>query len=126
MDGKTILVIEDNELNMKLLRGLLKIAHYQMIEAFDAESGIETARRRLPDLILMDVQLPGMDGLEATRTIKKDEKIKHIPVIALTSYAMAGDREKAMEAGCIDHITKPISTKGLVAKLNEIFRQPGK
>ena len=121
MKTKTILVIEDNELNMKLLRGLLKVTDYQMLEAFDAETGIELVRRQKPDLILMDIQLPGMDGLEATRHIKNDPEIRHIPVIALTSYAMSGDKEKALTAGCIDYITKPYSTKGLLKTLNNML-----
>jgi CheY-like chemotaxis protein len=121
MNTKTILVVEDNELNMKLLRGLLKISGHAMLEAFDAESGIEIARENPPDLILMDIQLPGMDGLEATKIIKQDEHLKDIPVIALTSYAMCGDRFKAVEAGCSEYITKPISTKGLLEILKKFF-----
>jgi CheY-like chemotaxis protein len=121
MNKKTILVVEDNELNMKLLRGVLRITNYDMIEAFDAESGIEIAKEHQPDLILMDIQLPGMDGLEATKFIKQDPDLKHIPVIALTSYAMQGDNTKAFEAGCSDYITKPISTKGLIETLKKIL-----
>jgi CheY-like chemotaxis protein len=111
MTSKTILVIEDNELNMKLFRSLLKIGNYEMIEALDAESGIDLARRHRPDLILMDIQLPGMDGLRATRIIKADSDLKHIPVVAVTSYAMQGDDVKAADAGCTGYITKPIDTK---------------
>ena len=114
MNQKIVLVVEDNLLNMKLIRGLLSISNYNMLEALDAESGIEMARLHKPDLILMDIQLPGMDGLEATRILKKDESLKDIPVIALTSYAMQGDKDKALEAGCTDYVTKPISTKGLL------------
>ncbi|MBA3029039.1 MAG: response regulator [Desulfobacteraceae bacterium] len=121
MNKKTILVVEDNELNMKLLRGLLKISNYTMLEAFNAETGIETARKFKPDLILMDIQLPGMDGLEATKVIKQNDELKNIPVIALTSYAMHGDKDKAFEAGCTDYITKPINTKGLIETLNKFF-----
>ena len=123
MEAKTILVIEDNPLNMKLLRGLLKISNYTMLEAGDAETGLEMAAKEQPDLILMDIQLPGMDGLTATRTLKETPGICHIPVIALTSYAMSGDKEKALAVGCTDYITKPISTKGLLNTLNEMFAQ---
>ena len=121
MDKKTILVVEDNQLNMKLLRGLLKVSNFGILEALDAETGIEIAKEHRPDLILMDIQLPGMDGLEATQTIKNDPELKHIPVIALTSYAMSGDKEKALAAGCMDYVTKPISTKGLIEKLSKVL-----
>ena len=111
MTIKTILVVEDNELNMKLVRGLIKIGKYCMLEATDAESGIEQIREQRPDLVLMDIQLPGMDGLSATKIIKEDPALKDIPVVALTSYAMQGDEEKALEAGCRGYIAKPIDTR---------------
>ena len=111
MTIKTILVVEDNELNMKLVRGLIKIGKYCMLEATDAESGIEQIREQCPDLVLMDIQLPGMDGLSATKIIKQDPSLKDIPVVALTSYAMQGDEEKALEAGCRGYIAKPIDTR---------------
>ena len=111
MKGKTVLVIEDNEMNMKLVRVLLQMGQYDILEAVDAESGIPLARAHKPDLILMDIHLPGMDGLSATRIIKKDPALKQIRVIALTSYAMEGDEKKAMEAGCDGYITKPIDTR---------------
>ncbi len=111
MKSKTILVIEDNELNMKLVRSLLKIGNYEVLEAVDAEIGMQLIRKHRPDLVLMDVQLPGMDGLKATRIIKGDLALKDIPVVALTSYAMQGDEEKAAEAGCTGYITKPLDTK---------------
>jgi len=111
MKSKTILVIEDNELNMKLVRSLLKFGNYEVLEAVDAETGMQLIRKHRPDLVLMDVQLPGMDGLKATRIIKGDLALKDIPVVALTSYAMQGDEEKATEAGCTGYITKPLDTK---------------
>ncbi len=123
MKRKTVLVIEDNEMNMKLVRALLQIGQYNMIEAGDAESGIQLARARKPDLILMDVHLPGMDGLSATRIIKEDPVLKHIPVIALTSYAMQGDAKKAMQAGCDGYITKPIDTRGFLNTIRKIIRE---
>ena len=111
MKIKTILVVEDNELNMKLVKGLLEIGKYRMLEATDAESGIQLIREQRPDLVLMDIQLPGMDGLSATEIIKEDPLIKDIPIVALTSYAMQGDEEKALAAGCTGYIAKPINTR---------------
>ena len=114
MQNKTIVVIEDNELNMKLVRGLLSMGNYDIHEAGDAESGIELARQHLPDLILMDIQLPGMDGLTATRLMKEDSVFNDIPIVALTSYAMDGDEEKATESGCSGYISKPIDTRSFL------------
>ena len=108
---KRILVIEDNSLNMKLVRVLLAIGKHKVIEALDAESGIRLAREQKPDLILMDFQLPNMDGLDATRIIKADPILKETTIIALTSRAMDGDEQRAKEAGCDDYISKPIDTK---------------
>jgi CheY-like chemotaxis protein len=110
MENKTILIIEDNELNMKLFRILLQLGKYKILEAFDAEKGIELARKHQPDLILMDIQLPDMDGFSATRIIKEDPELKDIPVVVLTSYAMHGDDKKAFKAGCDGFIEKPIDT----------------
>jgi CheY-like chemotaxis protein len=111
MKIKTILVVEDNELNMKLVRGLIKIGKYRMLEANDAELGIQLVREKRPDLVLMDIQLPGMDGLSATKIIKEDPELEDIPIVALTSYAMQGDKEKALAAGCTGYIAKPIDTR---------------
>jgi CheY-like chemotaxis protein len=114
MKNKTILVIEDNRINLKLVRVLLTIGNYQVLEASDAESGIALAREHIPDLILMDMELPGMDGHCATKIIKEDELLKTIPVLALTAQSMPGDDIKAMEAGCSAYITKPIDTKNFL------------
>ena len=122
MTIKTILVVEDNELNMKLVRGLIKIGNYGMLEAIDAESGIEQIREQRPDLVLMDIQLPGMDGLSATKIIKKDPSLKDIPVVALTSYAMQGDEEKALEAGCSGYIAKPIDTRKFLETIAQYLK----
>jgi CheY-like chemotaxis protein len=111
MAKKKILVIEDNTLNLKLVRSLLMLEDYQVVEADNAETGIELAKEQQPDLILMDIQLPGMDGLSATRELKTDPEVKGIPVIALTAYAMLGDEQKALEAGCVGYIPKPLDTK---------------
>jgi two-component system cell cycle response regulator DivK len=109
--GKTILIVEDEPRNLKLLRDLLQRFGYEILEATDGEQGVKSAGEKMPDLILMDIMMPKMDGLEATRIIKADIKTKHIPVIALTSYAMKGDREKTIEAGCDGYIAKPIDIK---------------
>ena len=122
MTVKTILVVEDNELNMKLVRGLIKIGKYGILEAIDAESGIEQIRAQRPDLVLMDIQLPGMDGLSATKIIKEDPSIKDIPVVALTSYAMQGDEEKALEAGCTGYIAKPIDTRKFLETISKYLK----
>ena len=111
MDAQTILVIEDNPLNMKLVRSLLTLGGYRVLEAEDANRGIEMATAQLPALILMDIQLPDMDGLTATRTLKSRAETRAIPVVALTSYAMPGDEMKAREAGCSGYITKPVNTR---------------
>ena len=119
MKNKIILTIEDNELNMKLVRSLLQLEKYQVIEAENAEKGIQLARDHQPDLILMDIQLPGMDGLKATELISNDENLKNIPILALTSYAMEGDEEKALAAGCVGYITKPIDTRSFSKTIAE-------
>jgi CheY-like chemotaxis protein len=119
MNSTTVLIIEDNELNMKLVRSMLKLGKYRILEAEDAEVGIELARKHSPDLILMDIQLPGMDGLDATRFIKSDLALAHIPVVALTSYAMRGDEAKAISAGCSGYIAKPIDTRNFLDFISE-------
>ena len=119
MNNKTVLVIEDNALNMKLVRSLLSIGKHGMIEAMDAESGIKIAREKRPDLILMDIQLPGMDGLDATRIIKSDPTLKDVTIIALTSHVMDGDEGRAKEAGCDGYISKPIDTKAFLKTVDK-------
>jgi two-component system cell cycle response regulator DivK len=109
--GKTILIVEDEPKNLKLLRDLLQRFGYEILEALDGEQGVKLAGERMPDLILMDIMMPKMDGLEATRIIKANTKTKHIPIIALTSYAMKGDREKTIEAGCDGYLAKPFDIK---------------
>ncbi len=122
MAPKTILVVEDNELNLKLVKGLLTLGKFNTLTAPDAETGLELARTHRPDLILMDIQLPGLDGLSATRMIKSDENLRHIPVVALTSYAMHGDDLKAKAAGCNGYVTKPIDTRNFI-KILESYLQ---
>ena len=108
---KTILIIEDNLLNMELATELLELENWLVLQAENAHLGIHMARSKQPDLILMDIKLPGMDGLSATRKLKEDPKTKDIKVVAFTSHAMKSDYEKAMEVGCDGFITKPIDVK---------------
>lgn len=119
MQNKMVLVVEDNPLNMKLIRSLLQLGDFDMIEAPDAESGIELAKKIKPDLILMDIQLPGMDGLSATQLIKNDPSLNKVPIVAITSYAMHGDEQKAKSAGCSGYIAKPIDTRSFLDTINE-------
>ena len=114
---KRVLVVEDNENNMYLIGFILKKNGYDVIEAKTGEEGIETAIKEKPDLIIMDIQLPGIDGLEATRRIRKSEAEGKISIIALTSYAMAGDKEKALKAGCTGYIEKPINPDTIMEKI---------
>ena len=123
MDTHRILVIEDNKLNMKLMRGIFKLGNYEIIEAFDAETGIRLAREHKPFLILMDIQLPGMNGLNATEIIKSDPMLKDISVVALTGFAMQGDEEKALASGCDGYITKPINVKKMLKTIDEYQRK---
>ena len=121
MDKKKVLIIEDDELNQKLVKEILRIGNYGAIEAMDAETGIQMARRHKPDLILMDVHLPKMDGLSATRLIKSDEDLKQIPIVALTALAMPEDLGKALEAGCDDYVTKPFRIKDLLKTIDQLL-----
>ena len=114
-----ILVIEDNEENRRILRDLLTSARYELIEALTGEEGVRLAAVHRPDLILMDIQLPGIDGYEATRRIKADPALRAIPLIVVTSYALSGDDVKAREAGCDDYVAKPFSPRALLAKIRK-------
>ena len=113
---KRILIVEDVEFNRDLLIQLLE-EDYDILTAADGAAGIELAERERPDLILMDLSLPGIDGWEATRRIKANEELRHIPIIALTAHAMTGDEEKARESGCDDYLSKPIDEDLLFEKL---------
>ena len=116
---KKILVIEDNETNLYMMRFMLEENNYQVVEARDGVEGVKLAASEEPDLILMDMQLPLLDGYEATKQIKTNEKIKHIPIIALTSYAMVGDKEKTLKAGCTGYIEKPINPETLMMEIEK-------
>ena len=117
MSHKTILYVEDNELNRKIVRDLLRRTSYRLIEAPDGEAGIAAALEQRPDLILMDLHLPGMDGYEATRRIKAHPTLGHTPIIAVTSYALSGDDVKAFAAGCDGYVAKPFEPRTLLATL---------
>ena len=117
--SKRILAIEDHEENRRILRLLLGSAGYEMIEAVTGEDGVTMAEKEHPDLILMDIQLPGLDGYEATRRIKGNPALRHIPIIVVTSYALSGDDVKAFEAGCDAYVTKPFVPRELLAKIRE-------
>jgi CheY-like chemotaxis protein len=120
-----ILLIEDNEMNRDMLSRRLARKGYSVVMAIDGIHGLAAARDEAPDLILMDMNLPGIDGWEATRRLKAQDATRHVPVIALTAHAMVSDRQKALEAGCDDYETKPVEFQRLVSKIQAILeRQP--
>lgn len=121
---KRILVIEDQEDNRRIVRDLLTSVGYQIIEATAGDEGVALAKLHRPDLILMDIQLPGLDGYEATRQIKADPNLHHIPIIVVTSYALSNDDKKAFEAGCDAYVSKPYSPRNLLAKIREFLEAP--
>jgi two-component system cell cycle response regulator DivK len=122
MATKRILVIEDHEENRRLLRDLLTSFGYELTEAVTGEEGLTAAEANPPDLILMDIQLPGIDGYETTRRIKASPSLRHIPIIAVTSYALSGDDVKALEAGCDAYVTKPFDPAELLEKIREFIQ----
>ena len=117
-----VMVVEDNPLNMKLVRTLLELDGYFVIELENGNSVVDSAVNEEPDLILMDIQLPGISGLEACELLKRDPRTAGIPIVALTSYAMPGDEEKALTAGCAGYITKPIDTESFGADVGRHIR----
>ena len=121
---KRILIVEDNENNMYLISFILKKKGFAILQARNGEEkALELANRGKPDMIIMDIQLPGIDGLEATRRIRQSEAIRRVPVIALTSYAMTGDREEAFKAGCTGYIEKPINPDTFTEELGKYLNQ---
>lgn len=118
---KRVLVIEDNETNLYLMRYILEKSGHQIIEARDGQTGIELAKREKPDLILMDIQLPVMDGYEATKKIRASAEGKDVPIIAITSYAMVGDKEKTLRAGCTAYLEKPINPETFMIEIEKYF-----
>jgi len=121
MSEKTILYVEDNELNRRIVRDLLRRTSYRLIEAPDGETGIAIARQERPDLILMDVQLPVVSGIEATRTLRGEPATADTPIIAITSFALAGDEQKAREAGATAYMAKPYSPRDLLELIRRLL-----
>ena len=121
MKQRTVLYVEDNEYNRKIVRQLLGRTSYRLVESVDGEAGVAAAFEELPDLILMDVQLPKMSGLDATRILRADERTRDIPIVIITSFAMSGDRERATAAGASGYLAKPYSPRELLALLREFL-----
>ena len=119
--SKRILMVEDTEDNRQIVRDLIATTEYELIEAADGAAGVAAAAAHRPDLILMDIQLPVMDGYEATRRIKSDPALQHIPIIAVTSYALSGDEAKALAAGCDGYVAKPFSPRELLEKIHQFL-----
>jgi two-component system cell cycle response regulator DivK len=121
--GRVVLIVEDDPRNLKLIRDLLQIRGYTTLEATDGKQGVDMARAKMPDLILMDIQMPVMNGFEATSILKADPVTKSITIVALTAFAMQGDREKCMEAGFNDYITKPLDIRAFMTKIKEYLEK---
>jgi CheY-like chemotaxis protein len=121
MKKGNVLVFEDSLLSMKLIKTVLESDNYTVLEARNAQQGIEMARKHQPDIILMDIQLPDMGGLEATRLIKSDPALKDIPVVAVTAAAMRDDIKQALSAGCVGHISKPIDVKNFTNNMEQLL-----
>jgi CheY-like chemotaxis protein len=121
--SKRIFIVDDNLVNLKLASNVLEMEGYTVETAVDAEQAQELLKHMTPDLILMDIALPSMDGLTLTRTLKGDERLRHVPIVALSAFAMKGDEQKALDAGCDGYITKPIDTRKLSAQVAAILRR---
>jgi two-component system cell cycle response regulator DivK len=121
MSQRSVLYVEDNEYNRKIVRQLLSRTSYRLVEAVDGEAGVAAAFEELPDLVLMDVQLPKMSGLDATRILRADARTKDIPIVIITSFAMSGDRERATAAGAAGYLAKPYSPRELLALLRQFL-----
>jgi two-component system cell cycle response regulator DivK len=119
--SKRILVVEDQEDNRRIVRDLLTSVGFEVVEAASGEDGVRMAETHVPDLILMDIQLPGLDGYGATRRIKANPALRRIPIIAVTSYALSGDDARAFESGCDGYVSKPFSPRALLAKIREFL-----
>lgn len=119
----TILYIEDNPQNMRLVRKMLRASGYNMVEAIDGLSGLDAAQEAKPNLILLDINLPDIDGMEVTSRLKSDQDLRHTPVIALTANAMHGDRERFLEAGCDGYLAKPVSRSELINTIRYFLQQ---
>jgi two-component system cell cycle response regulator DivK len=117
---RTILYVEDNEFNRKIVRDLLARTSYRLIEATDGDAGVATAQEVLPDLIIMDIQLPKLSGLDATRQLRAEARTAHIPIIVITSFALAGDEQKARDAGAAAYLAKPYSPRELLRVIRQL------
>ncbi len=123
---KTVLIVEDNELNMKLFNDILEAQGYAVLQTRDGLSALDIARQHMPDLILMDIQLPEVSGIEVTKWLKEDDRLRSIPVIAVTAFAMKGDEEKIREGGCEAYISKPISVMNFLQTIEGFLKAPRK
>ena len=121
MTAKTILYVEDNEMNRQIVRDLLKRTKYQLIEAYDGEAGVAKALEARPDLILMDIQLPKISGMDAMRRLRSESATAATPIIAITSFALSGDHQKATDAGATAYLAKPYSPRDLLALIRKIL-----
>jgi two-component system cell cycle response regulator DivK len=127
MTDQKIMIVEDNELNMKLFNDLLEAHNFQTVTTREGSEAINLARAEMPDLILMDIQLPEISGLDLTRQLKSEDDLKHIPVIAVTAFAMKGDEDKIRECGCEGYISKPISIASFIETINtQLAKETGK
>jgi two-component system cell cycle response regulator DivK len=122
--SKTVLYVEDNEFNRKIVRQLLSVTTYRLLEATDGEEGVAMAFDARPDLVLMDIQLPKLSGLDATRKIRQDPRTAHIPIIVVTSFALSGDDQKALEAGASAYLAKPYSPRQLLELIRKLAPEP--
>jgi len=120
--AKTVLIVEDNELNMKLFNDLLEAQGYNVLQTRDGLSALDIARDNMPDLIIMDIQLPEVSGIEVTKWLKEDDSLRHIPVVAVTAFAMKGDEDKIREGGCEAYISKPISVVGFLQTIDGFLK----
>ena len=118
--SKTVLYVEDNEFNRKIVRQLLTVTTYRLLEATDGEEGVAMAFDARPDLVLMDIQLPKLSGLDATRKIRQDPRTAHIPIIVVTSFALSGDDQKALEAGASAYLAKPYSPREMLEQIRKL------
>ena len=121
MSDRRVLYVEDNEYNRKIVRQLLSRTSYRLLEAMDGEEGVTMAQRELPDLILMDVQLPKLSGLDATRRLRADPRTAHIPLVVVTSFALSGDGQRALDAGASAYLAKPYSPRDLLALIRQLL-----
>ena len=121
MSDRRVLSVEDNEYNRKIVRQLLSRTSYRLLEAADGEEGVAMAQRELPDLILMDVQLPKLSGLDATRRLRADPRTAHIPLVVVTSFALSGDGQRAIDAGASAYLAKPYSPRELLALIRKLL-----